>query len=307
MSNYNIKSIKEEFKAKGIFYTTNELALVIKSFVDIETDEVYDPTCGDGSLLSVFPDEIKKYGQEINDHQIEAAKNRLKNFTGYCGDTLKNPAFNDKKFKCIVANPPFSIAWEPPILNGIFTDDRFRLAPALPPKSKADYAFILHILHYLANDGIAVVLNFPGILYRGNSEGQIRKWIVEKNYIEKVVRIPGKQFVDTTIETCLIVFRKNKSTTDIEFINSENGKSYTASFEEIKNNDFVLSVSAFVVDEKEEIKHNPIELQENARKGMIKKIKADIEIDKMICELEGYNFKEYLDEIQTLVRSYYHA
>src|SRR5574344_2114899 len=226
MGNYNIKSIKEEFKAKGIFYTTNELALLIKSFVDIETDEVYDPTCGNGSLLSVFDDDVKKYGQEINNHQLEEAKNKLKNFYGYCGDTLKDPAFNDKKFKCIVANPPFSIAWEPPILNGVFTDDRFRLAPALPQKSKADYAFILHILHYLANDGIAVVLNFPGILYRGNSEGKIRKWIVEQNYIDKVVLIPGKTVVDTTIETALIVFRKNNTTTDIEFIDTEKNKSY---------------------------------------------------------------------------------
>ena len=304
MSNYNIKSIKEEFKAKGIFYTTNELALLIKSFVDIETDEVYDPTCGDGSLLSVFEDNVKKYGQEINDHQIEVAKNRLTNFTGYCGDTLKDPAFIDKKFKCIVANPPFSIAWEQPVLNGIFTDDRFRLAPALPPKSKADYAFILHILHYLSNDGIAVVLNFPGILYRGNSEGEIRKWIIEKNYIEKVIRIPGKTFVDTTIETALIVFRKNKTTTDIEFIDIEKNKSYTASFSEIEKNDFILSVSAFVVEEKEQIQYNPIELQKNARNGMLKRIKADIELDKMICEMEGYCFNDYLNSIKDLVESY---
>ena len=304
MSNYNIKSIKEEFKAKGIFYTTNELALLIKSFVDIETDEVYDPTCGDGSLLSVFEDNVKKYGQEINDHQIEVAKNRLVNFTGYCGDTLKEPAFIDKKFKCIVANPPFSIAWEQPILNGLFTDDRFRLAPALPPKSKADYAFILHILHYLANDGIAVVLNFPGILYRGNSEGEIRKWIIEKNYIDKVIRIPGKTFVDTTIETALIVFRKNKTTTDIEFIDSEKNKSYTATFEEVNGNDFVLSVSAFVIEEKEQIQHDPIQLQINARNGMLKRIKADIEMDKMICEMEGYNFNEYLISIKNLIETY---
>lgn len=304
MSNYNIKSIKEEFKAKGIFYTTNELALLIKSFVDIETDEVYDPTCGDGSLLSVFPDEIKKYGQEINDHQIEVAKNRLKNFTGYCGDTLKDPAFNDKKFKCIVANPPFSIAWEPPILNGIFTDDRFRLVPALPPKSKADYAFILHILHYLANDGIAVVLNFPGILYRGNSEGEIRKWIVENNFVDKVIRIPGKAFVDTTIETALLVFRKNKTTTDIEFIDTEKNKRYTATIEEVKKNNFVLSVSAFVQDEVLKIKYNPNELQANSRASMIRKIKADIEMDKMICEMEGYNFTEYLLSIKELIETY---
>ena len=305
MSKFNLKSIKEEFKAKGIFYTTNELALLIKSFVDIEVDEVYDPTCGDGSLLSVFDDNVKKYGQEINDHQIEVAKNRLINFTGYCGDTLKEPAFKDKKFKCIVANPPFSIAWEQPILNGIFTDDRFRLVPALPPKSKADYAFILHILYYLANDGIAVVLNFPGILYRGNSEGEIRKWIVEKNYIDKVIRIPGKTFVDTTIETALIVFRKNKTTTDIEFIDTEKNKSYKATIEEVIKNDFVLSVSAFVQDDIVKIEYDPIELQKNARNGMLRRIKSDIELDKMICEIEGYNFIEYLISIENLIKSYY--
>ena len=304
MSNYNIKSIKKEFKAKGIFYTTKELAVLMKSFVDIDTTEVYDPTCGDGSLLSVFDDNIKKYGQEINDHQIEVAKNRLINFTGYCGDTLKEPAFNNKKFKCIVANPPFSIAWEPPILNGIFTDDRFRLVPALPPKSKADYAFILHILHYLANDGIAVVLNFPGILYRGNSEGEIRRWIVEKNLIDKVIRIPGKTFIDTTIETALIIFRKNKTTTDIEFIDTEKNKSYTATIEEVKQNDFVLSVSAFIIEEKQQIQHDPIQLQKNARNGMLKRIKADIELDKMICEMEGYNFNEYLISIKNLIETY---
>lgn len=307
MSNYNIKSIKEEFKAKGIFYTPPELAMLMKSFVDIDTTEVYDPTCGDGSLLSVFDDNIKKYGQDINDHQLEIAKNRLINFTGYCGDTLTDPAFKDKKFKCIVANPPFSIAWEPPILNGIFTDDRFRLVPALPPKSRADYAFILHILHYLANDGIAVVLNFPGILYRGNSEGKIRRWIVEKNLIDKVIRIPGKTFIDTAIETALIIFRKNKTTTDIEFIDTKKNKSYTATFEEVKQNDFVLSVSAFVQDDVIKIKYNPNELQANSRAAMIKKIKADIEIDKMVCELEGYNFTEYLDSLQAVISSYYNA
>ena len=120
MNGYNLKSIKKEFKAKGIFYTTNEVALLMKSFIDIEVNEVYDPTCGDGSLLSVFDDDVKKYGQEINNHQLEEAKNRLNNFCGYCGDTLKDPAFNYKKFECIVANPPFSIAWETAYFKRIF-------------------------------------------------------------------------------------------------------------------------------------------------------------------------------------------
>jgi type I restriction-modification system DNA methylase subunit len=302
---YNIKSIKEEFKAKGIFYTTNELALLIKSFVDIETDEVYDPTCGDGALLSVFNDEVKKYGQEINDHQLEEAKKRLVNFEGYCGDTLKEPAFFDKKFKCIVANPPFSIAWEQPILNGMFTDDRFRLCPALPPKSKADYAFILHILHYLADDGVAVVLNFPGILYRGNSEGQIRKWIVDNNWIEKIIRIPGKQFVDTTIETALIVFKKNKTTTDIEFIDIEKDKKYIATLDEIKKNNYTLSVSNFVQDDIIVVKHDPIELQNNTRKIMIENLKRGILFDKAVCDLEGLEQKIFLDELVSTINLFY--
>lgn len=174
----------------------------------------------------------------------------------------------------------------------------------MPPKSKADYAFILHILHYLADDGIAVVLNFPGILYRGNSEGEIRKWIVENNFVDKVIRIPGKTFVDTTIETALLVFRKNKTTTDIEFIDTEKNKRYTATLEEVKKNNFVLSVSAFVQDEVIKIKYNPNELQANSRASMIRKIKADIEMDKMICEMEGYNFTEYLLSIIELIETY---
>lgn len=305
MSGYNLKSIKKEFKAKGIFYTTNEIALLMKSFIDIEVNEVYDPTCGDGSLLSVFDDDVKKYGQEINNHQLEEAKNRLNNFCGYCGDTLKDPAFNDKKFKCIVANPPFSIAWEPPIFNGIFIDDRFKNVPALPPKSKADYAFILHIIHYLASDGIAVVLNFPGILYRGNKEGEIRRWLIENNFIDKIIRIPSKTFVDTSIETALIIFKKNKTTTDVTFIDYEKNKNYIATFEEIKRNDFVLSINSFIKEEVIKVKYDPKELQINSRESMIKKIKADIEFDKMVCELEGYDFNEYLDSLQNLISSFY--
>jgi len=303
MSNYNLKSIKEEFKSKGIFYTTSELAFLMKSYIDIDFNDVYDPTCGDGQLLSVFSDNIKKYGQEINDHQLKIAQERLVNFQGYCGDTLKDPFFYEKKFKCIVANPPFSIPWEQPIFNGFFTDERFSSIPALPPKSKADYAFILHILHYLSNDGIAVVLNFPGILYRGNSEGLIRKWIVENNFIEKIIRIPGKTFVDTNIETALIIFKKNKTNTDIIFINSENGSSYTATINEVRNNDYILSVSCFVIEEKEQIKYNPNDLQEKARKSMVNKLKADIEIDKMICEMEGYDFNKYISEIKYIINN----
>lgn len=301
---YNLKSIKEDFKSKGIFYTTSELAGYMKSLIDIDYNEVYDPTCGDGGLLSVFEDNIKKYGQEINEHQLISARSKLINFEGYYGDTLKNPYFKDKKFKCIVANPPFSIEWDQPELNGIFTDERFKSAPALPPKSRADYAFILHCLHYLDESGIAIILNFPGILYRGQSEGKIRRWIIEQNYIDKVIRIPGKAFVDTAIETVIIVFKKNKQTSDILFIDTEINKERVVKINEIIKNDFILSVNNYVFLEKEAIKIDPIKLQADARSGMLRKLRKDIEIDKMVCELEGFNFDEYVMELKSLLAVY---
>lgn len=301
---YNLKSIKEDFKSKGIFYTTPELAGYMKSLIDIDYNEVYDPTCGDGGLLSVFEDNIKKYGQEINEHQLISARSKLINFEGYYGDTLKNPYFKDKKFKCIVANPPFSIEWDQPELNGIFTDERFKSAPALPPKSRADYAFILHCLHYLDESGIAIILNFPGILYRGQSEGKIRRWIIEQNYIDKVIRIPGKAFVDTAIETVIIVFKKNKQTSDILFIDTEINKERVVKINEIIKNDFILSVNSYVFLEKEAIKIDPIKLQADARSGMLRKLRKDIEIDKMVCELEGFNFDEYVMELKSLLAEY---
>ncbi len=99
---YNIKSIREDFKNKGIFYTPPELAECLKSYIDIEYDEVYDPTCGHGSLLSIFPDEIKKYGQELNEEALLAARERLVNFTGHIGDTIAEDKFKGQQFKVIL-------------------------------------------------------------------------------------------------------------------------------------------------------------------------------------------------------------
>jgi len=301
---YSLKQIREDFKKSGVFYTTSELAEYLKSLIDIEYSEVYDPTCGNGQLLSVFADEIKKFGQEINEQQLQVAQQRLVNFNGYCGDTLKDPHFLDKKFKCIVANPPFSIKWEPP-MKGLFIDERFSDCPALPPPSKADYAFMLHCLHYLSDDGIAVILNFPGILYRGASEGNIRKWLVQKNWIDKVIRIPGKTFVDTTIETCIIVFKKNKSDSSILFIDTESSKQKLASLEDIVKNDYILSVNTYIEkDEESKPMIDPLQLQEKAHRSMILRLKKNIEMDKMICELEGWDFVPYLLQLQETIKSY---
>lgn len=292
---YNIKSIKEEFKQKGIFYTPPELAELLKTYVNFTPKEIYDPTCGDGALLNVFGDEVIKYGQEINEDQLKVAEQRLKNFNGYCGDTLKDPAFKNKKFDCILANPPFSIKWQP------FVDERFENCPELAPPSKADYAFLLHILHYLSDDGIAVTLNFPGILYRGNKEGKIRQWLVENNYIERVVNIPPDTFVDTKIATALVVFRKNKTTTDIIFEDKQLNKEKVVTLEEIKENGFNLSVSTYVFEEKPIIKIEPLELQTKARNQMIERLKKDIMVDFMVCDLENYDKKQYLFDLLKVI------
>lgn len=295
MNEYNIKSIRQDFKQKGIFYTQRELAEYIKNLLPANVNRVYDPTCGNGGLLSVFDDNVEKYGQDINAQQVEEAANRLKNFHGVAGDTLKTPAFKDMKFDYIVANPPFSIKWEP------FQDERFN-APVLPPPSRADYAFNLHILHYLSDKGIAAVLNFPGILYRGNREGIIRQWLVKQNYIEKVIAIAGNKFADTSIETCVIVYNKSKQNTDILFIDDETGEQRSVSFEEVKENGFNLSVNSYIQSEikKEEI--DPINLDKEAREAFLSRLRKELLFEKTVCEFESeLSFQNFLSDIQTII------
>jgi len=251
MSDYNIKSIQKsirrEFKEKGIFYTTKDLAEHLKSFLPDDVDEIYDPTCGNGGLLSVFADDVQKYGQDINAEQVKDAENRLKNFHGVVGDTLREPAFWGKKFKYIIANPPFSIKWEPKL------DERFGGWPCLPPPSKADYAFLAHILHYLSDDGDAIVLNSPGILFRGGAEGKIRRWLVEQNYIDTVILVDNGHFVDTKIATAVLILKKNRATTDVKF--AHNNLERVVSVSEMAGNDYDLDVLSYIHDgiEKEEI------------------------------------------------------
>lgn len=293
---YDIKSIRQDFKENGIFYTQPELALFLKSFLPDDVEEIYDPTCGNGGLLSVFGDDVQKYGQEINAEQVLDADRRLVNFHSVIGDTLKEPAFMGRKFKYIIANPPFSIKWEPK------TDERFEPLPCLPPPSKADYAFIAHILHYLADDGTAVVLNFPGILYRGNAEGKIRRWLVEQNYIDAVVAVDGGQFVDTKIATAVLVLKKNRETTDVRFIHNDLERVVPIS--EIEGNDFQLSVSSYIIEieEKEEI--DPIDLEMHARKAFLSRLGKELEFEKMVCEMENLDMKPFITAIKSIIKQY---
>ena len=297
MKQKSIKNIRQEFKNNGIFYTPPELAEKLKSYVDFEPETVYDPTCGAGNLLRVFRENVKKYGQELDAEQLGLID--IPNFKGYAGDTLLDDGFKGMKFDCIVANPPFSVKWNP---DELASDERFSCSPVWPPPSKADWAFMLHILHHLADDGIAVVLEFPGILYRGQREGKVRKWFVQNNYIDRVVHVPGNTFEDTAISTCIVVLKKNRETTDIVFEDKE--KTETVSLERIEENDYSLSVSLYIEEEIEKEEIDPSVLENEARRSFLIRLKKELDFDKMVCEMEGISIRPFISAIRKILREY---
>lgn len=297
MKQKSIKNIRQEFKDNGIFYTPPELAKKLKSYVDIEPHSVYDPTCGVGNLLRVFPDDVQKYGQELDAEQLALID--IPNFTGRSGDTLMNDGFSGVQFDCIVANPPFSVKWQPDELK---EDIRFRDCAALPPPSKADWAFMLHILNHLSDNGVAVVLEFPGILYRGQREGKVRRWFVENNYIDRVVNIPGNTFEDTSISTCVVVLKKNRTTTDIIF--EDGDRTETIPYSAIEENDFNLSVSFYLPEEIEREEIDPSVLENEARRSFLERLRKELDFDKMVCEMEGIEIKPFINSIRAVLREY---
>lgn len=287
---HNLKSIRKEFAAKGVFYTDSALANMLKDIItnNIENcDEVYDPTCGSGSLLSVFPDATFKFGQELDPGQAEVARHRLTNCEIATGDTLANPAFLGHKFRAIVANYPFSIKWQPYLDKA--NDVRFQAAPCMPPLSRADYAFILHILYYLADDGCAAVLCFPGILYRGNREAKLRRWIVSQHIIQSVTLIEQGHFVDTTISTALIVFRKGVDLYKIKFSDLASGKSVEIPCDQILTDvDANLSPNLFIEpDERPKMTvEDSLCLGAKARRGLLDLISRELDIQNMLHALQ---------------------
>lgn len=305
---YSIKSIRKQFAEQGVFYTDERLARMLADEIyktSSNIEEVYDPTCGAGNLLAVFPDDVAKYGQEINAEQAEVAMQRLTNAHIATGDTLVNPAFTDRKFRHIVANYPFSIKWQPT------ADARWNDAPTLPPPSKADYAFILHIISMLADDGVAVTLNFPGILYRGAREGKIREWLVRQDLIDSVTWIEGGYFEDTNVATALIVFKKNKSDTNIKFADHEKQLEYTATFAEVEANGFNLSPSSYIIIEEKKKDVDPIALEINARTNVLHQLNAQLAFSKQAIELHSMlclpplpPLSEFIKDIMNIVNKY---
>ena len=304
---YSIRSIKKEFAERGVFYTDARLAQLLADEVSKygEVRQVYDPTCGAGNLLAAFGDDVEKYGQEINAEQAEVARQRLTNAHIATGDTLVEPAFSEMKFSHIVANYPFSIKWQPA------ADMRWMGAPCLPPPSKADYAFIMHIISMMAPDGVAATLNFPGILYRGAREGKIREWLVRRNLIDSVAIIERGYFEDTNIETALIIFKMQRDDTSIRFADHASGREYTASFKEVESNGFNLSPSSYIVVEDEREPIDPLAVEMTARAEALRYLNAQLGFSKhsiAVHELLGLPplppLSEFINDIIKLTEQY---
>lgn len=225
-------------KSGGEFFTPQNVSNLIArlaTYGKTEVNKIYDPACGSGSLLlqakKLFGEYFSEegfFGQEINHTTYNLARmnmflhniNYVK-FDIALGDTLLHPQYGDQKpFDAIVSNPPYSVNWvgsdDPTLIN----DDRFAPAGVLAPKSKADFAFVLHSLNYLSPRGRAAIICFPGIFYRGGAEQKIRKYLVDNNFVESVISLPPNLFYGTSIAVNILVLSKHKTEPKTQFIDA---------------------------------------------------------------------------------------
>lgn len=225
-------------KSGGEYYTPQEVSELLTRLTIVgktEVNKVYDPACGSGSLLLKFAkvlgkDKVRQgfFGQEINLttynlcrinmflHDIDFDKFNIAN-----EDTLISPQhWDDEPFEAIVSNPPYSIKWAGDSNPLLINDTRFAPAGILAPKSYADLAFIMHSLSWLATNGTAAIVCFPGIFYRGGAEQKIRKYLIDNNFIDCIIQLPSNLFFGTSISTCIMVLKKSKTTNDVLFIDA---------------------------------------------------------------------------------------
>jgi type I restriction enzyme M protein len=277
-------------KKAGEFYTPQQVSTVLAKIVTAgktKLKSVYDPTCGSGSLLLRVAKETQEvgsfFGQELNRTTYNLARMNMilhgvhyQRFSLRQEDSLEHPQHLEHRFEAIVANPPFSAQWSASPLH--MTDDRFSQYGKLAPGSKADFAFIQHMVHHLADNGTMAVVVPHGVLFRGGAEGHIRQYLIEdRNYLDAVIGLPGNIFYGTSIPTCILVFKKCRENPDsILFIDAsqhyekaknqnylrgsdiekivntfrerrvETKYSYLADLEKVKENDYNLNIPRYV-------------------------------------------------------------
>ena len=295
-------------------------------------NKVYDPTCGSGSLLLQMKKQFKEhiiedgfFGQEINITNFNLARMNMflhdinySKFSIKRGDTLLNPLHKEEKpFDAIVSNPPYSIKWvgdeDPTLIN----DERFAPAGRLAPKSKADFAFIMHSLAYLSSKGRAAIVCFPGIFYRKGAEQTIRKYLVDNNFVDCIIQLPNNLFFGTGIPTCILVMAKNKTENKVLFLDAssefkkepnnnilddKNIEVILKEFEErkeieyfsryvdikeIQENKYNLSVSTYVSKKDTRLKIDITVLNKEIKETVIKIDTLRKSIDEIVKEFEG--------------------
>ena len=289
-----------------------------------------DPACGSGSLLLkaekvLGRDAVRNgfYGQEINITTYNLCRiNMFLHDVGFdkfdiaCEDTLTAPQhWDDEPFELIVSNPPYSIKWAGDDNPLLINDPRFSPAGVLAPKSKADLAFIMHSLSWLATGGTAAIVCFPGIMYRGGAEQKIRKYLIDNNFIDCIIQLPSNLFFGTSIATCIMVLKKGKADNKTLFIDASaecikvtnNNKltqanierivdtfanrteeahfSHLANYEEIADNDYNLSVSTYVEAEDTREKIDIVKLNAEIEQIVAREQVLRDEIAKIIAEM----------------------
>lgn len=260
-------------KSGGEFFTPQNVSKLIAQLAmhkQTTVNKIYDPACGSGSLLlqakKHFDAHIVEegfFGQELNHTTYNLARMNMflhninyDKFNIQLGDTLIDPHFDDDKpFDAIVSNPPYSVSWKGSDDPTLINDDRFAPAGVLAPKSKADFAFVLHALSYLSAKGRAAIVCFPGIFYRGGAEKKIRQYLVDNNYVETVISLAPNLFYGTPIAVNILVLAKNKTDTNIQFIDAT-GKDFfkKATNNNVLQNDHIQKIMD-MFDSKQDVDH----------------------------------------------------
>ena len=322
-------------KSGGEFFTPQHVSRLIARLAmhrQENVNKIYDPACGSGSLLLQAKKHFDKYiieegffGQEINHTTYNLARMNMflhninyDKFNIKLGNTLLEPHFgDDKPFDAIVSNPPYSVKWEGSDDPTLINDERFAPAGILAPKSKADFAFVLHALSYLSSKGRAAIVCFPGIFYRGGAEKKIRKYLIDNNYVETVISLAPNLFFGTTIAVNILVLSKHKADTKTQFIDAsgffkketnnnvltnEHIETIMATFDskadtihlarsvdhqEVIGKEYNLSVSTYVEakDTREVIDITELNLEITGAVSKIDQLRKDINL--IVAEIEG--------------------
>lgn len=322
-------------KSGGEYYTPQEISELLARITVVgkqQVNKVYDPACGSGSLLLKFAKVLGEenvrqgfFGQEINLTTYNLARINMflhdinyEKFDIAHGDTLTDPHhWDDEPFEAIVSNPPYSIKWEGDANPLLINDERFAPPGVLAPKSKADLAFTMHMLSWLAVNGTAAIVEFPGVLYRGGAERKIRKFLIDNNYVDTVLQLPPDLFFGTTIATCVIVLKKAKADNSVLYVDASDQfkragnknklliehqdailEAYTArenrdhvtklvSNEDIAENDYNIAVSSYVEAEDTREEVDIAELNAEIRGIVARQTEVRKSIDAIVADLEG--------------------